>query len=977
LSATLYYDDLLPSARGRAARLSPGAPLMSGDPGGRGARGSIGGRLAAAARDAFRPAAAAARDAPPPPRPFDPEAEVELKREWAARHAPRASRDTGDAGDAGDGADAFGATPPGGAPSPYGAGDPSPRLFEHFAVVGLPPGVDVRAVSADIRTYQNARAAGGRAHGMTSITPGTPRDGAAAPAPGRRGAYAGLRGPACAAEVLFSYSPGGGGGGAGGALPADLADALPAFCFPHGARPELLERTPSLSALAEVVCGQPAATREDHSFVFLLKVADGARPLYGVCALAAELVHRPPALGRTTTTPPPPPLRRYLVAAPRCYCLLSHHPFFELHFRVLQALLGLERLDRMAAFAAELAAPPGAAPRSPAPSPPPSAFAAAAAEAAPPAPPAAGGAEPAAAASLEPSLEPGAAAAAPRGGEGEGPASSYASTEASSSGSSAAELATPTGGGGALGAASGDLDLNLDELALGARPRRPPAGGALAPGALPYCEDEDEEEGGAAAAAAGDTPNAPLLPATPFFTPAGSGGAGGATPASGGRARRAARRHGAAETPAAPAALGLGSAAACAAAAAATLGDALAGAAARLAPSPPGAGGDAEGDDWRWADAGGDETNSAPAADAALAEARAAAPSGAAVLAAYAAARVPAPGETLVFAPSPALQPIRFARPAAPAAPRAGPGSRPGSPGVPGARGAALGAALAGAPPDLDAAAALEPWAVAAACRALSLDSLLTFITAALLERQVRLLAAVCLSYFNFLLTLSSHPFHPPAHPLHLSTNQLPDRRLLPQRGPPRRGRSLPPSAPAPLRLAVGPPPGPPRRARPPRPPRRAGALCRGRRLQDARGRGALRRPRARERLQGPRARRRRAPAAARPRRARGRARRAARGARARGRRARARPRARGLARRGGRRARALRRAAPPPRGDRARPAGLLHHRRLARRRRGARIGAAHGALRRVAPPARPALCARLCRDADVRVLLRRGALVY
>jgi hypothetical protein len=739
---------------------------MSGDPGGRGARSSIGGRLAAAARDAFRPAAAAVRDAPPPTRPFDPEAEVELKREWAARHAPRASRD---AADAGGGADAFGATPPGGAPHQSGAGDPSPRLFEHFAVVGLPPGVDVRAVSADIRTYQNARAAGGRAHGMTSITPGTPRDGAAAPAPGRRGAYAGLRGPACAAEVLFSFSAGGG-GGAGGALPSDLADALPAFCFPHGARPELLERTPSLSALAEVVCGQPAATREDHSFVFLLKVADGARPLYGVCALAAELVHRPPALGRAAAAPPPPPLRRYLVAAPRCYCLLSHHPFFELHFRVLQALLALERLDRMAAFAAELAAPLGAPPRSPAPGPQPSAFAPAAAEAAAPAAPAAGGAGPAAAASRELSLEPGATTVAPRGGEGEGggPASSYASTEASSSGSSAAELATPTGGDGALGAASGDLDLNLDELALGARPRRPPAGGALAPGALPYCEEEDEE-GGGGGAAAGDTPNAPLLPATPFFTPAGNGGAGGgASPASSGRARRAARRHGAAESPAAPAALGLGGAALRAAAAGATLGDALAGAAARLAPSPPGAGGDAEGDDWHWADAGGGgAAAAAPAADAALAEARAAAPSGAAVLAAYAAARVPAPGETLVFAPSPALQPIRFARPAAHAAPRAGPGSRPGSPG-------ARGAALAGAPPDLDAAAALEPWAVAAACRALSLDSLLTFITAALLERQVRV-GGVCV--YHLVSRIST--FFPPFLPTISTTHPHPTRQIV------------------------------------------------------------------------------------------------------------------------------------------------------------------------------------------------------
>lgn len=32
------------------------------------------------------------------------------------------------------------------------------------------------------------------------------------------------------------------------------------------------------------------------------------------------------------------PLSRYLVVAPRCYCLLTHHPFFALHFRVRRRL---------------------------------------------------------------------------------------------------------------------------------------------------------------------------------------------------------------------------------------------------------------------------------------------------------------------------------------------------------------------------------------------------------------------------------------------------------------------------------------------------------------------------------------------------------------------------------------------------------------------------------------------------------------
>ena len=45
-----------------------------------------------------------------------------------------------------------------------------------------------------------------------------------------------------------------------------------------------------------------------------------------------ELVARPPSALR----PPgaaPPALPRFLVAAPRCYCLLTHYPFFALHLK--------------------------------------------------------------------------------------------------------------------------------------------------------------------------------------------------------------------------------------------------------------------------------------------------------------------------------------------------------------------------------------------------------------------------------------------------------------------------------------------------------------------------------------------------------------------------------------------------------------------------------------------------------------------
>ena len=55
-------------------------------------------------------------------------------------------------------------------------------------------------------------------------------------------------------------------------------------------------------------------------------------PLYGVCCYMEEVVHRPPTILRGSNSPLPP-LSRYLVSAPRCYCFLTHQPFFSLHFK--------------------------------------------------------------------------------------------------------------------------------------------------------------------------------------------------------------------------------------------------------------------------------------------------------------------------------------------------------------------------------------------------------------------------------------------------------------------------------------------------------------------------------------------------------------------------------------------------------------------------------------------------------------------
>lgn len=57
-------------------------------------------------------------------------------------------------------------------------------------------------------------------------------------------------------------------------------------------------------------------------------------PLYGVCCYMEEMVHRPPAVLSAAYPNCNVPLSRYLVAAPRCYCFLTHFPFFTLHMKV-------------------------------------------------------------------------------------------------------------------------------------------------------------------------------------------------------------------------------------------------------------------------------------------------------------------------------------------------------------------------------------------------------------------------------------------------------------------------------------------------------------------------------------------------------------------------------------------------------------------------------------------------------------------
>ena len=307
---------------GTRSRLGPGARCDSGEGGDR--PGETSGRVAPS------------RAAPKPASWFNPEAFTKEKREWMrqqreAQHRRAASGEvTGDAG----------ITSP----------------FEHFIVCGLPTDADVSGVAASRTEAKRAIIAGAEVH----VT---------APKGNRRDSYKSAVGETYPARVLWCY-------------PEDVPvpiDDVASFCFPHGVEPQLLERTPSMSGLNDLVYSQRYARADDASFVWALRnqnlegVEGSAgderiETLYGVCCYARELVRRRPGmiaaaesaasrgdvdvLTRGSVTKHP--RGRYLIAADRCYCLISKVPFFSMHFEVLHGMLGVERLERIRACAEEL-----------------------------------------------------------------------------------------------------------------------------------------------------------------------------------------------------------------------------------------------------------------------------------------------------------------------------------------------------------------------------------------------------------------------------------------------------------------------------------------------------------------------------------------------------------------------------------------------------------------------------------------------
>ncbi|CAN8257549.1 unnamed protein product [Cochlearia groenlandica] len=203
-------------------------------------------------------------------------------------------------------------------------------LFEHFIIVGLHPETNLKPVEEAFRRRKKWEMEMSRYE----------------VADYKILRHRGPQFPILEPQILFKYPP----GKKVAMRPKDLAT----FCFPGGVKARLLERTPSLSDLNELVYGQEHLGTDDSAFIFSFKVADDAT-LYGVCLHVSEIVQRPPGVITTAS-----PLHssgggsRFLVSAPRCYCLLTRVPFFELHFEMLNSMIAQERLKRITEFVSEM-----------------------------------------------------------------------------------------------------------------------------------------------------------------------------------------------------------------------------------------------------------------------------------------------------------------------------------------------------------------------------------------------------------------------------------------------------------------------------------------------------------------------------------------------------------------------------------------------------------------------------------------------
>jgi len=254
------------------------------------------------------------------------------------------------------------------------------HLIDHFFVVGLPPDIEVTQIAGDLLEKERRQRdselhykGGSTDTSATALKdPKVPNDewsahhdsirmlrgGTAAPPAAHmqqqqqqqqqqqaQQRYDKVPAPAYPPQILFRYP--------NGSAPPIRDREVCDLCFPHQVPPRRIRRSPSWSALDEVVFGRNTGNKNDQAFVFMLK-AGGNLPLYGICMYSEEVLHRPPVLARERYSNCKAPYRQCLIAAPRCYCILSQYPFFPLHFQVLNIILSMERLHRIVEFSAEV-----------------------------------------------------------------------------------------------------------------------------------------------------------------------------------------------------------------------------------------------------------------------------------------------------------------------------------------------------------------------------------------------------------------------------------------------------------------------------------------------------------------------------------------------------------------------------------------------------------------------------------------------
>lgn len=242
--------------------------------------------------------------------------------------------------------------------TPSGSGRVTParksgplKMMEAFLVCGLEPDAEVGVVADSPAAAREAR--------MNTLTASSDSP-MRITDPRKLRAYRGTAGETYKASTLLHYPSD------GEETPKFAVDEVAAFCFPHGVEPRLLERTPSMSKLQEMIYGSTFDDGDEQVFVFQVQTSDNT-PMYGVCAYVTEVLHQAPPIvqhARRSTesssaadespsdsTPMKSPggllKSRYIQIAPRCYCILSRVPFFRTHFEVLSHVLGMERVERI------------------------------------------------------------------------------------------------------------------------------------------------------------------------------------------------------------------------------------------------------------------------------------------------------------------------------------------------------------------------------------------------------------------------------------------------------------------------------------------------------------------------------------------------------------------------------------------------------------------------------------------------------